>query len=203
MENQISLFDQVYLSFHDCFCSEKTVRPKRKRRSKVKKEESSSSELNSLLPYLFPEDFPELQEQIDSINVIWTDEDVALMEQEILFSTINVLLDYRSGIQSRDEAYAWLMNDDFAPFSYRACVSSTGARAEAFRSSVCSRLVSERRFLCRAQELTKRQKAYLDWITSVALPDTDFEEMTGIESLAWLDELDKGNQRVASLSGYF
>lgn len=212
MENQFYLFDQVDLSFHDCFIRRKPVKPipkpkpKPKIRAKSTKQESSdNSALNSLLPFLFPEDYPELQEQIDSINVIWTDEDLELIEKKLLFSTFSVLLDYRSGVRSRDEAYAWLANDDIAPFSYRVCVLSQGGRAEAFRFKVYNRLTSERRKLRRSQSLTKREAAYLDWINHLAIP-SEFEEehkLTAIETLAWIDELDEINQAIAEQSGYF
>lgn len=206
MKPQIDLFDPVYLAFHDCFHAdaEKPARPKRKRISLKKAknvEVSNESELDSLLPYLFPEDYPELQEQIDSINITWTSDDIDLLQQEILRSSINVLLDYRSGTQSRNEAYAWLMNDDVAPFSYRVCIRSMGGRAETFRSHVCSRLHSERRLLRQAQVLTERQSAYLDWINKLVIPE-GFDKLTGIELLAWLDQLDEINQQVASKSGY-
>lgn len=206
MKPQIDLFDPVYLAFHDCFHAdaEKPARPKRKRISSKAKnvEVSNESELDSLLPYLFPEDYPELQEQIDSINIIWSNDDIDLLQQQILHNSINVLLDYRSGTQSRSEAYAWLMNDDVAPFSYRVCIRSMGGRAETFRSHVCRRLRSERRLLRQAQELTQRQGAYLDWINKLVIPDDGFEEMTGIELLAWLDQLDEINQQVVSNAGY-
>lgn len=202
MENQISLFDQVYLDFHDCFC-EKPERPKLKATRKVNKAQRAATPLDSLLPYLFPEDFPELQQQIDSLSITWTDEDIDLLEREILFSTINVLLDYRSAVKSRDEAFSWLMNDDVAPFSYRVCVRAMGARAEAFRAMVWNRLASERRALRQAKTWTKRVKAYKDWIEQLVIPSTEFEDLTGIESLAWHDELDEIDQRVASQSGYF
>lgn len=204
-DSQIGLFDSVYLGFMDCFLNEASQASPKKRVRKTKpKEESSASLLDSLLPYLFPEDYPELQQQIDSTQITWSDEDIDILEREILFSSINVLLDYRSGVQSRDEAYAWMMNDDVAPFSYRACVSSMGGRAEPFRTMVYARMALERSRLRRSATLTKRQLAYRDWIDQLAIPETDFDSntMTGIELLAWIDELDTMHQTAVSRSGY-
>ncbi len=118
--------------------------PKPKR---ARKKADSGNPLDSLLPWLFPDDFPELQEQIEATQFIWSDTDINKLCRGILTDALYSLVHHKANDASRDEAIEWVFSDTFTPFSFIHCCVELKMNPFIMREFIFEKMVSRRRFL--------------------------------------------------------
>ncbi len=62
-----------------------------------------------------------------SERVIWTDQDVLVLRESLLYEALEVIRDLRKSKSMRDDAWSWLFAiDDSSPLSAQACAQCTG-----------------------------------------------------------------------------
>lgn len=88
-----------------------------------------------VLPLLFFEDAPvcqfeqdeqEQQEEQQEEPICWTDAEVRMLRDNILWDSLQALSDLRSKKEKKEEAMAWVMSDDILPFSFLVCCWHVG-----------------------------------------------------------------------------
>jgi hypothetical protein len=70
--------------------------------------------------------------------VVWSDDDVSVVREGILREACHTLLDTRTGLDTRVNRWKWIMNDDWMPFSFRACAAACEVDYEELRESLIS-----------------------------------------------------------------
>jgi hypothetical protein len=75
--------------------------------------------------------------------VVWTDDDIDILREKLLFEACSIFLDKRAALGTRKDRWAWIMSDEVLPFSFKVCISAAGVDCDRFRESLID--------LCRRQ----------------------------------------------------
>lgn len=75
--------------------------------------------------------------------VVWTDDDIDVLREKLLFEACSVFLDNRAALSTQKDRWAWVMSEVLSPFSFKVCISAAGVDCERFRESLID--------LCRRQ----------------------------------------------------
>lgn len=138
--------------------------------------------LNSLLPFLFPEDYPELQSAIEEMQFNWSDEDIHLVCQYVMNDALFSLIYPKSGNSARDEAMEWLFNDELYPFSFTHCCIEAGVSPGDLRERIYGELLYARR-------LYRKRAAAAYKVNGFGLLGRESILLDWLENQRWLDEV--------------
>jgi len=68
---------------------------------------------------------------------VWTDADIDRVREYMLHHALGVLLDRRNSLASRQEHWAWVMDEeDFGPFSFKTLAYFAGVDSELLREGL-------------------------------------------------------------------
>ncbi|WP_270819943.1 hypothetical protein [Aeromonas sp. Y311-2] len=149
--------DRDVISFQD--------HQKTKRERKRKTKEVDATHLSeSLLPWLFPEDYPELQDAIAASMFTWTEEDIVKLCSAVLNDAIYALSSPKCGTELRDMATEWLFRQALVPFSFQHCCIALGVNPERMLAGVFRQVIQRRRELRRSQKLSYKEHVLLQWL---------------------------------------
>lgn len=118
-------------------------RKERKKRAKPK----GIDALSSLLPWLFPEDYPEYRDTIDQTVFTWSDDDINVICKGLLHETMYGLIRPKTGNTVRDEAVEWLFNESVTPLSFRHCCLELNINPLRMREKIFAKMLHLRRQL--------------------------------------------------------
>lgn len=65
----------------------------------------------------------------------WSERDIQILQEGILFDALRSVLDRRNGQRTREELWSWIDSDAIHPFSFRVCASSVGADPDELREA--------------------------------------------------------------------
>ncbi|RJX72645.1 hypothetical protein [Pseudomonas sp. LS-2] len=117
------------------------------RHRRVKAEKLTSSDIEQLYLNLLAMPDDQLEE------FVWTDSDVDLLREKLLFEACHVLLDKRAAVATRRDRWSWIMSESSGPFSFLVCAYFAGVRGVELRESLT--------YLCRREKV-------IDQLESVA-----------------------------------
>jgi hypothetical protein len=142
---QLDLFDPGM----DVFTSWGITEPRNNgnKKKRAKRTPKGIDALSSLLPWLFPEDFPEYRDIIDQTVFSWSDDDINALCKGLLHETMYGLLRPKTGNPVRDEAVEWLFNEAVTPFSFRHCCLALRVNPLRMRERVFAKMLQARRQL--------------------------------------------------------
>lgn len=143
-----------------------------------------SQQLNSLLPFLFPEDYPELQSAIEEMQFKWSDEDIHSICQGVMNDALFSLIHPKSGNSARDEAIEWLFNDEIYPFSFTHCCLEAGVSPGDLRERIYGELLYARRLYRKTDAAARKARGF-------GLLGRDSILLNWLENQQWLDEVGK------------
>lgn len=72
--------------------------------------------------------------------VVWMDDDVSIIREGVLREACHTLLDNRAGLETRRNRWKWIMDNEWMPFSFRACAAECEVNYEDLRESLVSLL---------------------------------------------------------------
>lgn len=155
---------------------------------KTRKKAESGNPLDSLLPWLFPDDFPELQGQIEATQFTWSDIDINKMCRAIVEDALFSLVHHKSNNASRDEAIEWVFSDNVTPFSFIHCCLELEINPLMMREIIFEKLICHRRRLkttVKKGKATLKEMALYHWLCAQG----------------WLDELLESGETGSAIDG--
>jgi hypothetical protein len=151
-----------------------TTQPQKRRRptkatasKKGGSQKQNEQDLSTLLPWLFPEDYPELTNAIDQTIFTWSDDDIYKLCEGVIRSSIMHLTNAMNKNNVRDEAVEWLFNERSTPFSLKHCCMELEVNYFRMRESILDRMLNARRTLeqCRRNgTITIRESTFNQWL---------------------------------------
>lgn len=127
MQLSLSVFDELPFAF--------TPRPRERTRRAIRSRGDGVVLIQAAqLSFL---DLLTMREE-DFGPITWTDDEVCVIREAVLREACHTLLDNRASWETRRDRWKWIMNDEWMPFSFRACAAACETHYEDLRESLNS-----------------------------------------------------------------
>lgn len=131
-------------------------------------------------PWLFQDESPDHQAAIKETKFSWSDSDISLLCEGVLWDAVYSLLTTKCGNGLREDAVKWLLSTPLIPFSFRHCCMEMQVNPERMLQGISQQVLQRRSFLRKQEHLTPKEYELLDWMNG----ERWMEEVTQVDIMA-------------------